>query len=79
MVFDGMPEAPTNREAIYLGQNVPCNNGLRRCNGIFIHKGYSAAGSQGCISADKWEVLKIWQCINPKDLYFVMITVSDQP
>jgi len=77
--FDGMPEAPTNREAIYLGSNVPCNSGVRRCNGIFIHKGYSARESQGCILADKWEVLKIWQCINPKDLYFVMINVSDQP
>lgn len=71
--FDG-----GNREAIYLGLGVPCNDRSRTCNGIFIHKGTSAIWTVGCIVADQHEVLRIWQCINPKDQYIVSINVWDQ-
>jgi hypothetical protein len=65
-----------NREAIYLGQGVWMNHN-RRSNDIFIHRGSSAAWSEGCIVADRDEVRRIWQCI-PQDLYIVTINVSDQ-
>ncbi len=66
------------REAIYFGQGV-WMNGTRKSNDIFIHKGYSAGWSDGCIVADAQAVLSIWQRINPKEVYIVSINVSDEP
>jgi hypothetical protein len=66
------------RPGIYLGQGVPSNKGTRTNNGIFIHKGTSAAWSEGCIVCASSEVLKIWNAISSKDTACVSIVVEDQ-
>ncbi len=61
------------REAIWFGKNVGLNG--RKSNDIFIHKGTSAAWSDGCIVAASSEVLKIWNAITPKDKPNVSIEI----
>lgn len=69
--FDG-----GKREAIWLGKNVGYNDMAgRKSDAIFIHKGTSAAWSDGCIVADTAEVLKIWKAITPKEQPNVSIEV----
>jgi hypothetical protein len=77
---DGMP-CPWKgnqkyRPAIYLGKNVPVNN--RTSDDIFIHKGTSAAWSDGCIVCAANEVKKIWNAISPKDTANVTIIIKDK-
>jgi hypothetical protein len=66
------------REAIYLGKGVKYARGTKTADGIFIHKGTGPSWSEGCIVIAAHEVLKIWNCINPKEQYIVSINVSDQ-
>jgi hypothetical protein len=66
-----------NREAIWLGQDVPYEHGTRSSDGIFIHKGTSPSWSDGCIVAAEDQVVKIWLAINPKEQPIVSIEVID--
>jgi hypothetical protein len=66
------------RPGIYLGRGVPSNNATRTNNGIFIHKGTSAAWSEGCVVCSSSEVLKMWNAIMPKDSACVTIVVEDE-
>lgn len=68
----------TKRQAIWLGTGVPVNNNARKSNGIFIHKGTSAAWSDGCIVIEEKEVLKIWNAIDPKETPNITVVVSDR-
>lgn len=66
------------RQAIWLGKDVPYGHGTRSSDAIFIHKGTSAAWSDGCIVAPEDQVVKIWLAINPKDQANVTIEVVDE-
>lgn len=68
----------TKRQAIWLGIGVPVNNNARKSNGIFIHKGTSAAWSDGCIVIEEQEVLKIWNAIDPKETGNITVVVSER-
>lgn len=65
------------RQAIWLGPNVPVNGTGRRSDGIFIHKGNSAAWSDGCIVIAEQELRRIWNAIQPKEQPNVEIRISD--
>lgn len=66
------------REGIWFGTGVPVNKGTRTSNGIFIHKGTSAAWSDGCIVIVESAVIKIWNAITPKEQPNVSIVIEDQ-
>jgi len=66
------------RPGIWFGKGVKSNNGTKTNDQIFIHKGTSAAWSDGCIVCAASEVLKIWNAISPKDKSIVSVVVSDQ-
>ncbi|MEI2782070.1 MAG: L,D-transpeptidase family protein [Candidatus Competibacter sp.] len=68
----------TKRQAIWLGTGVPVNNNARKSNGIFIHKGTSAAWSDGCIVIEEKEVLKIWNAIDPKETGNITVVISER-
>ncbi|HET9902493.1 MAG TPA: hypothetical protein VFQ27_02185 [Xanthobacteraceae bacterium] len=65
------------RPAIWLGKGVKYANGSRRSNGIFIHEGKNSGWSDGCIVAERAEVLKIWNAIVPKETDNVLVKVVD--
>src|SRR5262245_1225813 len=66
-----------NRPGIWLGKGVKYSHGTKKSNAIFIHEGTSAAWSDGCIVANRSEVLKIWNAISPKDNANVLVKVTD--
>jgi len=66
------------REGIWLGTGVPVNDNARKSNGIFIHKGTSAAWSDGCIVIEEAEVIKIWKAISPKEQPNVTVIISER-
>jgi hypothetical protein len=65
------------RQAIWLGKKVPYNRGTKFSDGIFIHKGTSAAWSEGCVVAPEAQVVAMWIAINPKDVANVTVNVTD--
>ena len=65
------------REGIWLGTNVPFNNGTNTSNEFFIHKGTSASWSDGCIVITENKLIEIWNTINPKDTANVTINITD--
>lgn len=67
-----------HRPGIWFGNGVKSKNGTVTNNGIYIHKGTSAAWSQGCIVCAASEVLKIWNAVTPKDTANVTIVVTDK-
>ena len=66
------------REAIWLGKGVPYNSGQGKSNGIFIHKGTSAAWSDGCIVLAGAKVYEMWSSINPKESPNITVVVEDE-
>ena len=66
------------REGIWLGKGVPYNGGQGKSNGIFIHKGTSAAWSDGCIVLSGAKVYEMWTSINPKEKPNVTVVVEDE-
>ena len=60
--------ATKGREGIF----IPNVRGYR---GIFIHKGTSAAWSDGCIVINEADLLRIWNDINPKNGQNVTVRV----
>ena len=66
------------RPGIWFGKGVKSNKGTKINNGIFIHKGTSAAWSDGCIVCATSDVLKIWKAISTKDKAIVKVIVSDK-
>jgi len=67
----------TKREGIWLGINVPFNNGTNTSNEFFIHKGTSPSWSDGCIVIFESSLIKVWSSINPKDTANVTINITD--
>jgi hypothetical protein len=65
------------RPAIWLGNAVPYANGKKKSNAIFIHEGRNATWSDGCIVADRAEVLKIWNAIVPQKTANILVKVTD--
>ena len=65
------------RPAIWLGKGVKYAHGARSSNEIFIHEGKNASWSDGCIVADRAEILKIWLAIVPKETANVLVKVID--
>ena len=61
----------TPREGIFLP------NDQTNRTGIFIHKGTSAAWSEGCIVVDEQELLKIWNSISPKNAKNVTVKIKN--
>ena len=53
-------------------------NGTKSSNEIFIHGGSNASWSDGCIVANRGEVLKIWNTIHPKENANVLVKVIDE-
>lgn len=78
---DGLPCPWKNnnkyRPGIWFGKGVKSQGGTKVNDQIFIHKGTSAAWSDGCIVCASGEVLKIWNEVTPKDAPNVSIIVSD--
>ena len=66
------------RQAIWLGTGVPSDNDTKKHDGIFIHKGTSAAWSDGCIVIPEQQVMKIWNAIQPKERPIIVIRVEDE-
>lgn len=66
------------REGIWFGPTVKCNKGTKNSNQIFVHKGTSAAWSDGCIVCAESEVIKIWNCVQPKDTANVTVVITDE-
>ncbi|GJL49586.1 MAG: hypothetical protein NPIRA01_08130 [Nitrospirales bacterium] len=66
------------REAIWLGRNVPVNKNTRKSNEIFVHKGTSAAWSDGCIVIANSEVMKIWNAVTPKEAGNITVKITDE-
>lgn len=66
------------REAIWLGKKVPVNGNSRMASGIFIHKGTSAAWSDGCIVMQGAKVYEMWTTITPKETANILVTVRDE-
>jgi hypothetical protein len=69
--------ATKRRQAIWLGKGVKYNNGKGTSDAIFIHEGKNASWSDGCIVANKAEVLKIWNAIVPQKTANVLVKVLD--
>jgi hypothetical protein len=65
------------RPGLWFGKGIKYAHGTKKSNGIFIHEGKNAAWSDGCIVADRAEVLKIWTAINPKEQFVVSVKVED--
>jgi hypothetical protein len=65
------------RPGLWFGRGVKYAHGTKTSNGIFIHEGSSARWSDGCIVADRAEILKIWTAINPKEQFVVTVRVED--
>jgi hypothetical protein len=66
------------RPGIWLGKGVKYAHGTKSSNEIFIHEGNNAGWSDGCIVANRGEVLKIWTAINPKESANVLVKVTDE-
>ena len=65
------------RPGIWFGKGIKYASGTKTSNGIFIHEGKNAGWSDGCIVADRAEVLKIWTAISPKERFVVSVKVED--
>jgi hypothetical protein len=65
------------RQAVWLGKDVPSGSSTHRHDGIFIHKGTSAAWSDGCIVIRETEVMKIWNAVHPKEKPVITVRVED--
>src|SRR4051794_3737858 len=61
------------RPGIWLGKGIKYAYGTKSSNGIFIHEGKNAGWSDGCIVADRGEVMKIWNTISPKEAANVLV------
>jgi hypothetical protein len=66
------------RQAVWLGKDVPSSNNTKRHHGIFIHKGTSAAWSDGCIVIPEAEVMKIWNAVHPKEYPVIKVRIEDE-
>ncbi len=67
-----------NREAIWLGLNVPYNGDGNTANGFFIHKGTSASWSDGCIVMPGAKVYQMWSEITPKESGNITVNITDE-
>ena len=65
------------RPGIWLGMQVPVNEGQRQARGIFIHEGKNAGWSDGCIIIRREEVLKIFNAL-PFDERVATVRVSNR-
>jgi hypothetical protein len=65
------------RQGIWFGKRVPVNGGTGKSDGIFIHKGTSAAWSDGCIVIVEAQMRRIWDSIHPKEQPNVAVRIVD--